>query len=201
MRHAKKTLMALLFFLVALLAGNLAFAAPSASKDALFRKVIAFYCFDGTGKVTPSLRNLWQRQVRQAYPRVSYTFLDDPTILQKGRAGLLSLIQGGDELTAGDLERVTAATEADVVAVMVVHTMESYYVEALFPFWEDGPETYVRTLSAADFYLYRKEDGKFKKKFLRKAETKDAALATAPEKEIQYALSDFARSFEGLPLI
>ena len=59
----------------------------------------------------------------------SYTFLDDPTILQKGRAGLLSLIQGGDELTAGDLERVTAATEADVVAVMVVHTMESYYVE------------------------------------------------------------------------
>ena len=131
MRHAKKTLMALLFFLVALLAGNLAFAAPSASKDALSRKVIAFYCFDGTGKVTPSLRNLWQRQVRQAYPRVSYTFLDDPTILQKGRAGLLSLIQGGDELTAGDLERVTAATEADVVAVMVVHTMESYYVEAL----------------------------------------------------------------------
>lgn len=93
MRHAKKTLMALLFFLVALLAGNLAFAAPSASKDALSRKVIAFYCFDGTGKVTPSLRNLWQRQVRQAYPRVSYTFLDDPTILQKGRAGLLSLIQ------------------------------------------------------------------------------------------------------------
>lgn len=90
--------------------------------------------------MTPSLRNLWQRQVRQAYPRVSYTFLDDPTILQKGRAGLLSLIQGGDELTAGDLERVTAATEADVVAVMVVHTMESYYVEALFPFWEDGPE-------------------------------------------------------------
>ena len=76
MRHAKKTLMALLFFLVALLAGNLAFAAPSASKDALSRKVIAFYCFDGTGKVTPSLRNLWQRQVRQAYPRVSYTFLD-----------------------------------------------------------------------------------------------------------------------------
>lgn len=50
MRHAKKTLMALLFFLVALLAGNLAFAAPSASKDALSRKVIAFYCFDGTGK-------------------------------------------------------------------------------------------------------------------------------------------------------
>ena len=44
-----------------------------------------------------------------------------------------------------DLERVTAATEADVVAVMVVHTMESYYVEALFPFWEDGPETCVRT--------------------------------------------------------
>lgn len=157
MRHAKKTLMALLFFLVALLAGNLAFAAPSASKDALSRKVIAFYCFDGTGKVTPSLRNLWQRQVRQAYPRVSYTFLDDPTILQKGRAGLLSLIQGGDELTAGDLERVTAATEADVVAVMVVHTMESYYVEALFPFWEDGPETYVRTLSAADFtFIARK---------------------------------------------
>lgn len=50
MKHAKKTLTALLFFLVALLAGNLAFAAPSASKDALSRKFIAFYCFDGTGK-------------------------------------------------------------------------------------------------------------------------------------------------------
>ena len=33
MRHAKKTLMALLFFLVALLAGNLAFAAPSDRKS------------------------------------------------------------------------------------------------------------------------------------------------------------------------
>ena len=53
MRHAKKTLMALLFFLVALLAGNLAFAAPSASKDALSRKVIAFYCFDGTSDAVP----------------------------------------------------------------------------------------------------------------------------------------------------
>ena len=50
MRHAKKTLMALLFFLVALLAGNLAFAAPSASKDALSAKSLLFIALTGREK-------------------------------------------------------------------------------------------------------------------------------------------------------
>ena len=157
MRHAKENAYGTSFFPCGLACRKSCFCRTFSIERRSVPQSHCFYCFDGTGKVTPSLRNLWQRQVRQAYPRVSYTFLDDPTILQKGRAGLLSLIQGGDELTAGDLERVTAATEADVVAVMVVHTMESYYVEALFPFWEDGPETYVRTLSAADFtFIARK---------------------------------------------
>lgn len=74
--------------------------------------------------------------------------------------------------------------------------MQSFFMD-----WDDGPETYLRVITSADLYMYKRDGDKFKKKKLRKVETTDISLAVSPYKEIQYAMSDLARSFEGLPLI
>ena len=50
MRHAKKTLMALLFFLVALLPEILLLPHLQHRKTLCPAKSLRFYCFDGTGK-------------------------------------------------------------------------------------------------------------------------------------------------------
>jgi hypothetical protein len=165
------------------------------------RKKIAFICLDGTGKATTRMRSLWQRQVRQAYPRAKYEFIEDPQVLEKGRDVLFA--NGGVDKTVEPyvLSQVADKTGADVVALLVVRTMEEYYVQSFFFNWDEGPETYLRVITASDHYMFKKDGQRYKKKKLRKVETTDVALAIAPYIEIRNAMSDLARSFEGLPLI
>ncbi len=165
------------------------------------RKKIAFICLDGTARVTPRMRNLWQRQVRQAYPRARYEFIEDPQVIQNGRDVIFA--NGGVDGTVDPivLSQVADKTGADVVALMVIRTMEEYYVESFFLGFDDGPEMYLRVITGADLYLYKKDGDKYRKKKLRKVETTDVALAVSPYIEIRNAMSDLARSFEGLPLI
>ncbi len=179
-------------------------AQPAASvqepaADSLNRKQIAFIVIDGTGSATARMRELWQRQVRQAYPRAKYTFISDPQVLLKGRDAILT--QGGGSVDESVLAAAADAMGADVVAVTVVNAMQEYYVQPFFLDWDDGPETYIQAVTSANLYLYKKDGDKFRKKSVRKVETQDIALTVHPYVEIQHALSDFARSFEGLPLI
>ena len=169
--------------------------AAAAEDDLLHRKQIAFVVYDRTGKATDSMKAVWKRQVRQAYPRARYGFLPDP---QAAEAANAVLGQSGD-VDATVMGRIADRAGASVVAILVVRNMEEYYVEPLFlASWDDdGPDTCLRVITGADMYMYRKDTGKFLQKKLRKIETRDIALSVHPQTEIQYALSNLAMKMEG----
>ena len=163
--------------------------------DPLHRKQIAFVIYDRTGEATDSMKAVWKRQVRQAYPRVQYEFLPDPQAAEVAN-GVLG--QSG-AVDASVMDQIADKAGAAVVGILVVRNMEEYYVEPMFlaPWDDDGPDTYLRVITGADMYLYKKETGKFLQKKLRKIETKDVALSVHPQTEIQYALSNLAMKMEG----
>lgn len=163
--------------------------------DPLHRKQIAFVIYDRTGEATDSMKALWKRQVRQAYPRAQYEFLPDPQAAEVAN-GVLG--QSG-AVDSAVMEQIADKAGAAVVGILVVRDMEEYYVEPMFlaPWDDDGPDTYLRVITGADMYLYKKETGKFLQKKLRKIETKDVALSVHPQTEIQYALSNLAMKMEG----
>lgn len=168
--------------------------AVATEADPLHRKQIAFVVYDRTGEATDSMKALWKRQVRQAYPRAQYEFLPDP---QAAEAANAVLGQSGavDETV---MDQIADKAGASVVDILVVRNMEESYVEPMFlaP-WDDGPDTYLRVITGADMYMYKKDTGKFLQKKLRKIETKDVALSVHPQTEIQYALSNLAMKMEG----
>lgn len=163
--------------------------------DPLHRKQIAFVIYDRTGEATDSMKAVWKRQVRQAYPRAQYEFLPDPQAAEVAN-GVLS--QSG-AVDSAVMDQIADKAGAAVVGILVVRNMEEYYVEPMFlaPWDDDGPDTYLRVITGADMYLYKKETGRFLQKKLRKIETKDVALSVHPQTEIQYALSNLAMKMEG----
>jgi hypothetical protein len=205
MKIVKKTLFMLLCLLVLVCGAVPALAAEpqktaAAEETSIYnRKQIAFLVIDGTGQVNSKMRTLWQRQVRQAYPRAKYEFISDPQVLLRGQNYVE--VQATDGVNESVLAGAAETMGADVVGLIVVNDMREYLVQSFFIDWDDGPETYLRVITSADLYMYKRDGDKFKKKKLRKVETTDISLAVSPYKEIQYAMSDLARSFEGLPLI
>lgn len=91
MKIVRKTLFMLLCLLVLVcgavpaLAAEPQSAAPAKETSIYNRKQIAFLVIDGTGQVNSKMRTLWQRQVRQAYPRAKYEFISDPQVLLRGQ--------------------------------------------------------------------------------------------------------------------
>lgn len=169
--------------------------AAATEADPLHRKQIAFVVYDRTGEATASMKAVWKRQVRQAYPRAQYEFLPDPQATEAANA-VLSQSGAVDETV---MDQIADKAGASVVAILVVRNMEEYYVEPMFlaPWDDDGPDTYLRVITGADMYMYKKDTGKFLQKKLRKIETKDVALSVHPQTEIQYALSNLAMKMEG----
>lgn len=161
------------------------------------RKQIAFVVYDTTGNATSTMKAVWKRQVRQAYPRKSYGFMEDPQAATA--AGEVLQQYGGISypIEKPVMAKIAEKAKADVVAIVVVRAMEEYYVEPLLldPF--DGSETWLRVVSGADLYIYKQEGDQYKKKKLRKIRTTDVARAVHPQQEIQYALSDLAMDMEG----
>lgn len=169
--------------------------AAATEADPLHRKQIAFVVYDRTGEATDSMKAVWKRQVRQAYPRARYEFLPDPQAAEVtnevlGQSGAV------DETV---MDRIAEKAGTSIVGLLVVRNMEEYYVEPMFlaPWDDDGPDTYLRVITGADMYLYDKDRGKFLQKKLRKIETKDIALSVHPQTEIQYALSNLAMKMVG----
>lgn len=178
-------------------------AEQTAAADPLERKTIAFVVYDHTGEATLSMKEVWKRQVRQAYPRAKFSFLPDAQAVEGANEVLLQF--GGDEypIEKEVMDKIADKTGATVVSLLVVRAMDEYYIQPMFlGGWDDdGPDTLLRVVSGADMYIYRKDTGKYMKKKLRKVETTDVALAVHPEREIQYALSNLAMTMEGKELI
>lgn len=177
-------------------------AEQAAAADPLERKTIAFVVYDHTGEATPSMKEVWKRQVRQAYPRAKFSFLPDAQAVEGANEVLDQFGGDGYPIEKEVMDKIADRTGAAVVSILVVRDMEEYYVQPLFHGWDDdGPDMLMRVISGADMYIYRKDTGKYMKKKLRKIETTDVALAVQPEKEIQYALSNLAMTMEGKELI
>ncbi len=174
-------------------------AAVTAETNIFNRKKIAYVMFDHTGEATPYMNSVWKRQVRQAYPRAKYEFLDDP---QAAAAATEMLGQNGGAVDEETMKQIGEKAGADVVAILVVRDMEQFYIQPFAIGWDDdGPDMLVRTYSGADMYIYNKDRNKFLKKKLRKVETVDQALAVAPEVEIRNAFSNLAMKMEEKELI
>lgn len=203
MKRFQKLLLTLCFVLTGLFLMAPAEAAEqAAAADPLERKTIAFVVYDHTGEATPSMKEVWKRQVRQAYPRAQFAFLPDAQAAEGANEVLTQFGGDGYPIEKEVMDKIADKTGATVVSLLVVRDMEEYYVQPLFHGWDDdGPDMLMRVISGADMYIYRKDTGKYLKKKLRKIETTDVALAVPPEKEIQYALSNLAMTMEGKDLI
>lgn len=204
MRRIRKMLLTLCFVLTGLFLMVPAEAAEqNPAADPLARKTIAFVVYDHTGEATPSMKEVWKRQVRQAYPRVKFAFLPDAQAAEGANEVLTQFGGDGYPIEKEVMDKIADKTGATVVSLLVVRDMEEYYIQPMFlGGWDDdGPDMLLRVISGADMYIYRKDTGKYMKKKLRKIETTDVALAVHPEKEIQYALSNLAMTMEGKDLI
>lgn len=204
MRRIRKMLLTLCFVLTGLFLMVPAEAAEqNPAADPLARKTIAFVVYDHTGEATPSMKEVWKRQVRQAYPRAKFAFLPDAQAAEGDNEVLTQFGGDGYPIEKEVMDKIADKTGATVVSLLVVRDMEEYYIQPMFlGGWDDdGPDMLLRVISGADMYIYRKDTGKYMKKKLRKIETTDVALAVHPEKEIQYALSNLAMTMEGKDLI
>lgn len=204
MRRIRKMLLTLCFVLTGLFLMVPAEAAEqNPAADPLARKTVAFVVYDHTGEATPSMKEVWKRQVRQAYPRAKFAFLPDAQAAEGANEVLTQFGGDGYPIEKEVMDKIADKTGATVVSLLVVRDMEEYYIQPMFlGGWDDdGPDMLLRVISGADMYIYRKDTGKYMKKKLRKIETTDVALAVHPEKEIQYALSNLAMTMEGKDLI
>lgn len=204
MRRIRKMLLTLCFVLTGLFLMVPAEAAEqNPAADPLARKTIAFVVYDHTGEATPSMKEVWKRQVRQAYPRAQFAFLPDAQAAEGANEVLTQFGGDGYPIEKEVMDKIADKTGATVVSLLVVRDMEEYYIQPMFlGGWDDdGPDMLLRVISGADMYIYRKDTGKYMKKKLRKIETTDVALAVHPEREIQYALSNLAMTMEGKDLI
>lgn len=204
MRRIRKMVLTLCFVLTGLFLMVPAEAAEqNPAADPLARKTIAFVVYDHTGEATPSMKEVWKRQVRQAYPRAKFAFLPDAQAAEGANEVLTQFGGDGYPIEKEVMDKIADKTGATVVSLLVVRDMEEYYIQPMFlGGWDDdGPDMLLRVISGADMYIYRKDTGKYMKKKLRKIETTDVALAVHPEREIQYALSNLAMTMEGKDLI
>ena len=204
MRRIRKMLLTFCFVLTGLFLMVPAEAAEqNPAADPLARKTIAFVVYDHTGEATPSMKEVWKRQVRQAYPWAKFAFLPDAQAAEGANEVLTQFGGDGYPIEKEVMDKIADKTGATVVSLLVVRDMEEYYIQPMFlGGWDDdGPDMLLRVISGADMYIYRKDTGKYMKKKLRKIETTDVALAVHPEKEIQYALSNLAMTMEGKDLI
>lgn len=204
MRRIRKMLLTLCFVLTGLFLMVPAEAAEqNPAADPLARKTIAFVVYDHTGEATPSMKEVWKRQVRQAYPRAKFSFLPDAQAVEGANEVLTQFGGDGYPIEKEVMDKIADKTGATVVSLLVVRAMDEFYIQPMFlGGWDDdGPDMLLRVISGADMYIYRKDTGKYMKKKLRKIETTDVALAVHPEREIQYALSNLAMTMEGKDLI
>ena len=99
MRRIRKMLLTLCFVLTGLFLMVPAEAAEqNPAADPLARKTIAFVVYDHTGEATPSMKEVWKRQVRQAYPRAKFAFLPDA---QAAEGANEVLTQFGEDARSG----------------------------------------------------------------------------------------------------
>lgn len=156
---------------------------------------VSFIVLDGTGEVTPAMRNDWRRMVKLVYYPPHYSFLTD----EKGYIAANRILAESNVNTAHVtnemLEQIANESGSQVVVLAIVTAMDQYLVHG--GIWNfDGPETYVRTITDADLYAYRKSDNKMLRKLVREYNITDLGQDEKPEYTIKYAINKLVSKME-----
>ena len=161
MKRIRNLLLTLCFLLGGLFLLVPAEAAGTAGREPLARKNIAFVVYDHTGEATASMKEVWKRQVRQAYPRSQFAFLPDPQAAEGANEVLTQFGGDGYPIEKEVMEKIADRTGADVVGILVVRAMDEFYIQPLFyGGWDDdGPDTLLRVISGADIHEEEAPEG------------------------------------------
>lgn len=159
---------------------------------------VSFIVLDQTGEASPAIRREWRQTVKQAYHVPYYTLLTDT----KGEIAAQQLIgasnQSTSKLDAVLLGQIAEEAQAQVVALMIIHQMDQQMVQGMWH-WHDGPDTYIRTYTSADLYVYKKEGDKLLKKVIRDVSTREIGIDEKPERIIKYAMMKLVNKMENRP--
>lgn len=173
---------------------------PNAAQEAKVQRMVpvSFIVLDQTGEASPAIRREWRQTVKQAYHVPYYSMLTDP----KGEIAAQQLIgasnQSTSKLDAALLAQIAEEAKAQVVALMLIHQMEQQMVQGMWH-WHDGPDTYIRTYTSADLYVYKTEGDKLLKKVIRDVSTREIGIDEKPERIIKYAMMKLVNKMENRP--
>lgn len=157
---------------------------------------VAFIVLDGTGEVTPEMKRRWMYEVKDVFRLPGYAYLKD----NKGYVAATQLIGGTNYATADlpsdVLKQIADEAGAQMVALMIVHQMDEYIMHGGIWGYDDGPEMYVRVLSSADLYMYRKDADYMKKLIVRDSDWADMGNQTHPYEIIGEAMHKLAKKMD-----
>lgn len=161
---------------------------------------VSFAVLDFTGEVDAAIYKDWKQQVRQAY-HVPYYSLKDDDVYRAAAGDLLGRINARpDKLPKDFFAQLAQENDVAVVTLMLIHRMDQHIIQGMWH-WHDGPETYVRTYTSADLYVYRVDQDKLLKKSLRDVSTKEIGMDEKPERVIKYAMRRLVNEMENRPQI
>lgn len=174
------------------------------STKVVYHKPVAFAVLDRTGQVNSSIFADWKQQVKQAYRIPYYSINDTRNINLLAQEVLASEGKNTNKLDVGTLRKIAEKSNCDVVALMCINEMSEYIIHTLggggIDGW-DGPEEYVKVITAADLYVYKKDGDKFLKSIVYENDTTDLSLETPPERVIKYAMRRLVNKMENRPQI
>lgn len=169
-------------------------ALPQTARADFPERPVGFVVIDHDGGVNGAIYKNWRQVVKWAYHFPYYQITDDGTAQQN----VSEALRGGAKLDKASMEALAEKSKVDVLVVARVYEMDETMVSG--GFFRDR-ETYVRVVTGADLYVYKKDGAKLLKKKLRERQLRDLGNYDKPEETIKWELSKLVNTMEGRPVI
>lgn len=169
-------------------------ALPQTARADFPERPVGFVVIDHDGGVNGAIYKNWRQVVKWAYHFPYYQITDDGTAQQN----VSEALRGGAKLDKASMEALAEKSKVDVLVVARVYEMDETMVSG--GFFRDR-ETYVRVVTDADLYVYKKDGAKLLKKKLRERQLRDLGNYDKPEETIKWELSKLVNTMEGRPVI
>lgn len=169
-------------------------ALPQTARADFPERPVGFVVIDHDGGVNGAVYKNWRQVVKWAYYFPYYQITDDGTAQQN----VSEALRGGAKLDKASMEALAEKSKVDVLVVARVYEMDETMVSG--GFFRDR-ETYVRVVTDADLYVYKKDGAKLLKKKLRERQLRDLGNYDKPEETIKWELSKLVNTMEGRPVI
>jgi hypothetical protein len=179
--------------------------AQASEQPLVYDQPAYFLVYDQSGAMDSSIYRSWRQMVKMAYHFPSYKLMEDDAALNARSVAREILDQHGGRADKAVMTQIAQKLNAKVVVIARVYSMREYMISTGFGWggWEgdDGGETLVRTIAAADLYAYNANGDKFNRRQVRESDLKDLGLQEHPEVTIKYALANVINKMENRPLL